>query len=52
MATTLGIPLQEVQRQLGVDNPWWKAGSGIDIEFVPVAVHCYTIARNLLRTKN
>ena len=25
---------------------------GIDIEFAPVAVHCYTIARNLLRTKN
>jgi hypothetical protein len=22
---------------------------GITIEFVPVAVHCYTIARNLLR---
>lgn len=32
MATTLEIPLQEVQRRLGVDNPWWKAGSGIDPE--------------------
>ena len=25
---------------------------GIEIEFAPVAVHCYTIARNLLRPKN
>jgi predicted AAA+ superfamily ATPase len=32
MATTLEIPLQEVQRRLGTDNPWWKAGSGIDPE--------------------
>lgn len=32
MATTLEIPLQEVQRRLGADNPWWKAGSGIDPE--------------------
>lgn len=32
MATTLEIPLQEVQRRLGVDNPWWKAGSSIDPE--------------------
>lgn len=32
MTTTLEIPLQEVQRRLGADNPWWKAGSGIDRE--------------------
>ena len=25
---------------------------GIAIEFMPVALHCYTIARNLLRTRN
>lgn len=32
MTTVLEIPLQEVQRRLGVDNPWWKSGSGIDPE--------------------
>lgn len=32
MPTSLEIPLQEVQRRLGIDNPWWKAGAGIDPE--------------------
>lgn len=32
MATKLEIPLHEVQRRLNTDNPWWKAGSGIDPE--------------------
>lgn len=32
MASKLEIPVQEVQRRLGVDNPWWRAGGGIDRE--------------------
>lgn len=32
MATSLQIPLHEVQRRLASDNPWWKAGQGIDPE--------------------
>jgi uncharacterized protein len=32
MATQLEIPPHEVQRRLGTDNPWWKAGHGIDRE--------------------
>jgi uncharacterized protein len=32
MATNLEIPPQEVQRRLALDNPWWKAGQGIDAE--------------------
>ena len=32
MATDLQIPLHEVQRRLALDNPWWKAGHGIDAE--------------------
>jgi hypothetical protein len=28
----LEIPRTEVQRRLGVDNPWWRAGIGIDRE--------------------
>lgn len=30
MASQLDIPIQEVQRRLGADNPWWRAGAGID----------------------
>lgn len=32
MAANLHIPAHEVQRRLGLDNPWWKAGQGIDPE--------------------
>lgn len=32
MASQLEIPVQEVQRRLGADNPWWRAGVGIDRE--------------------
>ena len=32
MASQLEIPVQEVQRRLGADNPWWRAGEGIDRE--------------------
>jgi len=32
MATDLQIPPHEVQRRLALDNPWWKAGQGIDAE--------------------
>jgi predicted AAA+ superfamily ATPase len=32
MATNLQIPPHEVQRRLALDNPWWKAGQGIDPE--------------------
>lgn len=32
MATDLQIPTHEVQRRLALDNPWWKAGQGIDAE--------------------
>jgi predicted AAA+ superfamily ATPase len=32
MASQLEIPVQEVQRRLGADNPWWRAGAGIDPE--------------------
>lgn len=32
MATSLQIPPHEVQRRLALDNPWWKAGQGIDAE--------------------
>lgn len=32
MLTNLQIPQQEVQRRLGMDNPWWRAGQGIDAE--------------------
>ncbi len=30
MATNLQIPPHEVQRRLALDNPWWRAGQGID----------------------
>ena len=40
MTTTLEIPPQEVQRRLGVDNPWWKAGSGIDPEEAEGITEC------------
>lgn len=30
MTTDLQIPLYEVQRRLNTDNPWWRAGEGID----------------------
>lgn len=30
MATALDIPQHEVLRRLNADNPWWKAGRGID----------------------
>jgi predicted AAA+ superfamily ATPase len=32
MATSLDIPAFEVQRRLATDNPWWRAGHGIDSE--------------------
>jgi predicted AAA+ superfamily ATPase len=32
MATNLQIPQHEVQRRLAMDNPWWRAGQGIDAE--------------------
>ncbi len=32
MATRLEIPRHEVQRRLATDNPWWRAGQGIDAE--------------------
>jgi len=32
MPPTLAIPLHDVQRRLGLDNPWWRAGQGIDAE--------------------
>lgn len=32
MATDLQIPLHEVQRRLALDNPWWRAGEGIDAQ--------------------
>jgi hypothetical protein len=32
MSSALEIPLQEVQRRLSVDNPWWKGGAGIDAD--------------------
>ncbi|HPB73738.1 MAG TPA: ATP-binding protein [Chromatiaceae bacterium] len=32
MASQLEIPVPEVQRRLGADNPWWRAGVGIDRE--------------------
>lgn len=32
MATSLQIPQHEVQRRLAMDNPWWRAGQGIDPE--------------------
>ena len=32
MATRLQIPHHEVQRRLALDNPWWRAGHGIDPE--------------------
>lgn len=35
MLTNLQIPLHEVQRRLALDNPWWKAGQGIDGEEAP-----------------
>lgn len=34
MKTKLEIPLHEVQRRLVTDNPWWRAGQGIDAEEV------------------
>jgi len=32
MAASLDIPQHEVQRRLAADNPWWRAGQGIDAE--------------------
>ena len=32
MVTDLQIPTADVQRRLSLDNPWWKAGRGIDDE--------------------
>ena len=32
MATNLQIPPHEVQRRLALDNPWWRAGHGVDSE--------------------
>jgi len=59
--------LQELRalRELAVKHPLARAPlvttrtysgraelDGVGIEFAPVALHCYTIARNLLRTRN
>jgi predicted AAA+ superfamily ATPase len=32
MVARLDIPQHEVQRRLATDNPWWRAGSGVDAE--------------------
>lgn len=32
MTTNLQIPQHEVQRRLAMDNPWWRAGHGVDAE--------------------
>lgn len=32
MVINLQIPPHEVQRRLALDNPWWRAGEGIDAE--------------------
>ncbi len=32
MISGLQIPLHDVQRRLHTDNPWWRAGQGIDTE--------------------
>jgi len=32
MVSRLEIPLHDVQRRLATDNPWWRAGQGIDPE--------------------
>lgn len=32
MVTRLDIPQRELQRRLATDNPWWRAGQGIDAE--------------------
>lgn len=32
MVSQFEIPLQEVQRRLNADNPWWRSGGGIDPE--------------------
>jgi predicted AAA+ superfamily ATPase len=32
MTSQLEIPLADVQRRLGADNPWWRAGGSIDPE--------------------
>lgn len=34
MASRLDIPLHEVQRRFNLDNPWWRAGQGIDAQEV------------------
>lgn len=32
MKSSLEIPMQEVQRRLSMDNPWWQSGRGIEGE--------------------
>jgi predicted AAA+ superfamily ATPase len=32
MKTSLEIPMQEVRRRLSMDNPWWQAGRGVEVE--------------------
>lgn len=32
MVAGLEIPLHDVQRRLNIDNPWWRAGQGVDTE--------------------
>lgn len=32
MVSRLDIPLHEVQRRFNLDNPWWRAGQGIDAQ--------------------
>ena len=32
MPSNLQIPIADVQRRLSLDNPWWRAGEGIDPE--------------------
>jgi len=32
ISSRLDIPLHEVQRRFNLDNPWWRAGQGIDAQ--------------------
>lgn len=32
MPSRLDIPLHEVQRRFNLDNPWWRAGQGVDAQ--------------------
>lgn len=41
MKTSLDIPLQDIQRRLAMDNPWWQAGREIDEEEHSMAHRAY-----------